>query len=79
MSLHRNYGTKLSKETISKSLKLLKDNGLIELKATYKNDGTRSLNEYKILEPKVFIESFVFNKSNSTVKEEKVELEDSIW
>lgn len=63
----------LSKATVNKCLKNLKDKGIISYKNTFKEDGKRSLNEYKILEPKQYIDAFIFISSKEDKKDTKAE------
>lgn len=61
----------MSKATVSKAIKSLKDLGIISYSHTFKDNGHRSMNEYRIMKPKAYIDNFMFNKE---YKEEKTEI-----
>jgi len=56
------------KKTVSKNLKSLEEIGLISKELTYKTNGHKGMNKYKILEPKGHIDNFIFLKEDKKTK-----------
>ena len=65
-----------NKNTISKTLNLLEDKKIIKKEASYKEDGKKSKNKYTVLEPKEFIDRFIFNALKADNIASKYELTD---
>lgn len=72
-----------NRNTVKKIIDSLVEKKLISYSHTFKSNGHRGLNEYRILEPKKYIGSFVFIKSNdsdeSKTKETGTEEEYNPW
>jgi hypothetical protein len=65
----------MSKATVSKIITSLVERKIISKTWTFKKDGNRSKNEYKILEPKMEIKNFVF----SSKEKQKIKIEEENW
>ena len=68
----------LSKATVSKTIKSLKEKNILSYKHTFKDNGHRSLNEYRLNEPTKHIKDFSFIKNDDTKKKEK-DIDMSDW
>jgi hypothetical protein len=67
-----------NRNTISKTISSLVSKGIISYKNTYsKETGHKSMNEYRILEPKSSISRFIFvGYKEEKIKEKEIEEED---
>lgn len=63
----------ISKTTASIAIKSLVLKGIISYKNTFKDNGHRGMNEYRILEPKENINKFIFVGSSEELKKENIE------
>jgi hypothetical protein len=55
--------------TLKKTIDSLVEKKLIFCKRTFKENGHRGMNEYKIMQPEVYINNFIFVSSNTSNKE----------
>lgn len=65
-----------NKNTISKTLNLLESKKIIQKESSYKENGNKSKNKYTVLEPKDFINRFIFNTLSDDKSISKYELTD---
>lgn len=63
-------GFEISKTTASTAIKGLVEKGIISYKNTFKDNGHRGMNEYRILEPSDNIKKFIFVGSHEEPKKE---------
>jgi hypothetical protein len=62
--------------SLKKVLNTLVDKKLLSYTNTFKDNGHRGMNEYRILEPKKYINNFVFATSSSSDKAKTKEVEE---
>jgi hypothetical protein len=68
-----------NRNTLSKILLDFEERGIISRKQTYKDNGHRSKVEYKILEPKVNINKFVFNSKEILDGKTNINEDEEAW
>ena len=69
--------------SLKKTLDSLVEKKLISFSHTFKDNGHRGMNEYRILQPKKYMDKFIFitskNSDKEKTKEIEIEEEDNPW